>query len=329
MKRNIAFCLLFFACSIVSIQGNCSQEVLSIVMVLDASASVLNSGFELGKKTMIEMINQMNIGPAKIRVGTIYYDTKVFSPTTLVETNHTRQYLITTIENEKYSKYGGNTATGLALDAAFEQFKKTYRPAVPKIVVLFTDGYSNFGPKPIPIADKIKADGTEIFVLGIGNSINAQEIAAISSGSNYVMRVSNYQQLYSVVNEITIKTCDVAAFLIPGQKASIEAGPNEKRNFQTDLTKLRNQSTAKTSYIIIDMDVFAGFPMLTYSLNDPISSKSNIEEAKPVEERINPDNSRTISFWVSFRPTDKRLYYSVKGSQPGVNIKYDLSVHTL
>jgi hypothetical protein len=54
----------------------CDQLVLDIILVLDASGSIGLSNYNTAKDALIKMVNNLNIGPTKVRVGVINYSCK-------------------------------------------------------------------------------------------------------------------------------------------------------------------------------------------------------------------------------------------------------------
>jgi len=72
----------------------------------------------------------------------------------------------------------GSTATGEALFFA-NDYLKEYGKSSERIIVLFTDGESNYGRDPEEAFKEIKESGYRLFVLGIGyyNHFSAQELA--------------------------------------------------------------------------------------------------------------------------------------------------------
>ena len=90
------------------------------------------------------------------------------------------------------------------------------------MVFLVTDGQSNINPRQtVPNAKKLKDDGVEIFVIGVGYfSGGIEEIVQVASlpVEDHVLRVRNYEDMIDVV-KLVIKEIN------PGQYAIVEKTP--------------------------------------------------------------------------------------------------------
>jgi hypothetical protein len=60
------------------VASNCSQSALDFVLVIDSSGSIGESNFNDAKNALVAMVQNLNIGPRKIRVGVINYSSKNF-----------------------------------------------------------------------------------------------------------------------------------------------------------------------------------------------------------------------------------------------------------
>ena len=60
----------------------------------------------------------------------------------------------------------GSTNTAVALDWATEELIQGARPAVPRAIVVLTDGVSISTPQTVASAQVAKDDGIEIFAVG-------------------------------------------------------------------------------------------------------------------------------------------------------------------
>ena len=58
--------------------SNCAQSALDFVLVIDSSGSIGASSFNDAKNALVAMVQNLNIGPRKIRVGVINYSSKKF-----------------------------------------------------------------------------------------------------------------------------------------------------------------------------------------------------------------------------------------------------------
>lgn len=331
--RKLSIFGLMMACLLASVYcqspPKCQQEILSLVMIVDASGSVGPADFDLAKQATIDIIDKMNINPNKVHVGYIVYDNKAKPISSLLSTEQNKLTIVNKIRNINYWDFSGGTNTAQAIDISREMFSFISRPNVPKIAVIFTDGYSNSESATKIAADKLKNDGVIVFSVGITSYINDEELQYIASTpkSEYYMKIANYNQLMIEVNRITERICGVPLFVNIGKAVTIDDSPqNQQRNFQTDLTNLKQAAPPRASLLFIDLTVYEGSVDLTYSLSS--ATRDGIKKKiKPTQTRINPNNSRTLTYWIFPSPNDKQLNYNVKSTGAGNN-KYDVLVRT-
>ena len=103
---------------------------------------------------------------------------------------------------------GTNTASGLAMTGA-QLFGAGGRLDAPKVVILITDGESNVGGDPVPVASALKANSTNIFGIGVGAGADMKQIAAIASlpSSDFVFELDDYSKLAGIIAKLIAKTC--------------------------------------------------------------------------------------------------------------------------
>jgi hypothetical protein len=199
------------------------QTVLDMMLVVDSSRSMGEYNFVLAKKSVVEIINQLNtIGPQKNRVGVINYSSTVQTITSLVNTDQDKARIIANVNNMPYLME--LTATGDALARARQIFFDYPREGIPRILVLITDGYSNTGANVFAEAYLLKyLDLVTIYTVGVGSGINEDELNAISSKplSTYKKLIASYKDLYAAINEITRIACETPVFIRPEQKVLV------------------------------------------------------------------------------------------------------------
>ena len=72
-KLLLVFSIIYF---VKSQTPSCLQSSLDIVMVIDSSGSVGSQNFQKAKDACAKMAENLNIGPAKVKVGVINYSSK-------------------------------------------------------------------------------------------------------------------------------------------------------------------------------------------------------------------------------------------------------------
>ena len=88
------------------------------------------------------------------------------------------------------------------------------RAGVPKLLILLTDGSQTQdagAEDPGDIADELRADGINILVVGIGNGINATELAHIGGGQKNVYSADSFDKLIGAdfVRSIKKDSCEI------------------------------------------------------------------------------------------------------------------------
>lgn len=101
---------------------------------------------------------------------------------------------------------GGSTATGAAINLSHHDFLDNGRSDVRPVMILLTDGFTNTGPDPVTEAREAKADGIEIFAIGLGDSVNEPELREIASDpeSEHFFHPTDTDELREVFEQITI-----------------------------------------------------------------------------------------------------------------------------
>jgi len=135
----------------------------------------------------------------------------------------------------------GSTHTRLALESAGEfilHANSTYNDygddewfiPVHNLIVLITDGSSNDGTNilgrddPTPVAQYLRRQGVDIITIGIGSSVNLQELWEISGNTNHTHQVSNFE-LSDFTNVIYDDLCPKGILDAPAVTGPEAAGP--------------------------------------------------------------------------------------------------------
>lgn len=79
-----------------------------------------------------------------------------------------------------------------------------------QVAIVITDGEQTTTKEytPLDIASKrIKDKGVEVFALGVGSSVNVDQLRQIASSNDNVFTSSGFEQLVDVVKPIVEKSC--------------------------------------------------------------------------------------------------------------------------
>ena len=83
---------------------------------------------------------------------------------------------------------------------------KTSPEAIPKFVVVFVDGLQYLSNGQTLLRDAVRplhALGVTVYVVGIGNRLNRQELEAMVQNSEHIFTVSDYAELLRHVGSIS------------------------------------------------------------------------------------------------------------------------------
>ncbi len=285
---------------------SCQTSVLDMVLAIDASGSIGSTYYEMAKTAVEKMIDNLNIGPNKVKVGIVNYSSSAILVKSLINTDQDKATLKAAVRNLPY--LDSTTATGDALAMANKVFFANPRDFTPRVTVVFTDGYSNTGSDVYSEADLLKKQNVEIFTVGIGSDIDHNELDQIASipASKYKKLISNYNELYAAINDITTTACSTPAFINITAKVVVQAEKNEIRNFQVDVTTLSKSAlfeievTINKGSCIADIDwLFKEKSEQSYAKKDPI-------------EKINSDGRTTIAYYEFLPANALRLYVKIK-----------------
>jgi collagen type VI alpha len=86
------------------------------------------------------------------------------------------------------------------------QFTNGDRPDAKNVVVVITDGRSNNHTATVTEANKLRNEGAEIVVLGVGNAVNS-ELVDIAGVYTNAVKVSGYNHLSDVESKILQMIC--------------------------------------------------------------------------------------------------------------------------
>lgn len=194
------------------------NQPLDLGFILDGSGSIGSSNFynsEMGfVKTILE---NLRIGQNQTRVSFVIYSTNV-------EYYYGFDYfsdydsIIKEMTSWKYP--GAGTDTGLALlffvnhiYAANNGTGVRLSKDIPKIVILLTDGQSNYAVDDGVKA--IRATEAKVFAVAVTNNVNYSELAYIAStpSEKYLLNVSDFLNLSNIVASLTDNVCDEPAEL--------------------------------------------------------------------------------------------------------------------
>ena len=155
---------------------------------------------------MSQVVQHLDIGPNKTRVGAAIFSTQ-YVPQIGLDTFYDKPSLQKAILGIPY--LSGDTYTDVAIKAMREEVFAEVGRDVMRIGIVLTDGSSHYMAKTAAEAAQTKSDGILMFAVGVGWSVDIRELAAIASEprNRYVIQVGNFDLLEKVKDELATKIC--------------------------------------------------------------------------------------------------------------------------
>ncbi|WAQ94075.1 MATN2-like protein, partial [Mya arenaria] len=188
----------------------CMTNAADVVFVVDASGSVGLSNFDKVKTFLKKTVSHFNIDQKHTRVALIEFSSQV---TLMFHLNDFTDItnLMSGIDNMTYS--GGGTVTSEAIEIMRGVGFVGERPMIPDVAVIITDGLSKYPTLTRRQADHAKDEGITMFVVGIGNETDHQEVRYMASDDKDLFEVDDYDELEGI-------HLDVAKVVLPSNHHS-------------------------------------------------------------------------------------------------------------
>ncbi|XP_078737516.1 matrilin-1-like [Lampetra fluviatilis] len=191
---------------------DCSnKQTADVYLLVDGSGSVGARNFQLVLKFLAKLVDKLDIGKDKVRVGMVQYSGHRRRPKIKTEFD-LGQYadkgkLKDAIQGTKYMR--GFTFTGAALRHTLQLFKRQGRPGVGKILVLVTDGEASDRVKNPSY--EVKSSGIVLFSVGVGKA-DRKELAIMASTpvDKHMFHATNFAGLDSIITTLTSTVCTAA-----------------------------------------------------------------------------------------------------------------------
>ncbi|KAL4227324.1 biological adhesion [Mactra antiquata] len=180
------------------------NKTAEVVFVLDSSSSVGRENFLQMVEYTENVTRSLKTEYERLNVTVIKYSNEAEVALKLNESVS----LTDMINAESTINYGhGGTATHKALQLMTQQFNPLVNN--PKIAVVITDG-SSFNPTLTALeAQAAKKNGVAVFVIGVGEDVNPQELKVISSDPDdkFLFQLTDFLSLNLIVNLFHPKQC--------------------------------------------------------------------------------------------------------------------------
>lgn len=185
----------------------CRGVKADIVFLLDASGSEGASNFQTQLEFVGNFSSRFFIGPDAVQVGLVTFASKTQNEFWLNTYSNTSDVL-NAIQNVQYLQGGTNTAEALYF-IRNNTFTKAHgaRDGVPKVLIVLTDGQSSSPPDTAIQAGKIHHTNIKVISIGIGSSVNNDELKTIASDNSHAFTVANFTALKDIALELEKQTC--------------------------------------------------------------------------------------------------------------------------
>lgn len=203
-------CTFVHACVYyVLVINECTAGKGDILFILDSSTSVGGDNFPKMLTFMKDIVKVAPMDFGHYRFAIVVFNSGV-KFTLLLNAIDNQEDLLAYIDNIPYTY--GNTHTASALQAMRDTIfirPNGDRPDAPNIAIVMTDGESNINSgRTIPEANAAKAEGVEIYGIGIG-LMETTEIDGIASKplSTHRFSVENFDNLEEMKEDLFDKIC--------------------------------------------------------------------------------------------------------------------------
>lgn len=198
------------------IYDECNLDPIDIVFVMHNSNTITQSEFEIGLEAANNFTNNLDIGsdPLQSRIGFVLFDSDASVEFQLNEYLNNEQ-----IEDAIYNlinKYGGNgTNIAYAMDVAINQvFEHPVRYNTPSVIIIITDQTDT--SDVLNENELANLFNIHIYAIGIGQSINTEQLTTATGDSSRVYLTENYTQLFDVLFQL----CQDLVKIIPTESAT-------------------------------------------------------------------------------------------------------------
>jgi collagen type VI alpha len=201
---------LYFPCVhvIINFCLDCHLKAADIVFLLDSSSSEGVHHFREQLNFVKTFVKEFDIGPSNVQISVLSFSSRVRQNVYLNQYNN-KADLLSAIDRIQYLNGSTNTADAItyALLHSFTPSAGDRAPVI-DIMIIMTDGQSDDLIYTRDAADLAHRLGIRTFAIGIGDFTNRRELEYIASDPQHVFKVSTFEDLHQLQNELRNKTCE-------------------------------------------------------------------------------------------------------------------------
>lgn len=244
---------------------------LDVVIILDGSASIISSDWQLALQFTNQVVGSFDLGPDKVNIGVTQFSDNAVD---VISLSDDANAIEAAVSATRQMERNTNTASGFTASEAMLG-RSTRTGLQGQLVILVTDGKANEGGPPSTVTNRMKAAGVQIFGIGVGPSIDQQEIESWVSLplSEHFFTTTNFAQLDKVLKDIVANACkpkpppfgeEDEMDLLEGEIPPLTAGKNCKFYLPPNLP-LTDSAPVKEMSLATEVEVIAVDPCNTFT----------------------------------------------------------------
>jgi len=195
----------------VFVAADCSG-LLDLVFVLDSSGSITATRFEIVKRMVISVVNELEVGMNKTRIGLIYWSNNAYVAFKMNDYGQVKQDVVEAIRRVPYR--GNWTHTQAALQLVYSttfQPQHGDRDGVENVAIVISDGNSNVFQQLTSVQAAVcRQNGIRMVAIGLGDMVNVAELSMIASRPLEVNMFihPSFDELENITASLLQTTCD-------------------------------------------------------------------------------------------------------------------------
>lgn len=173
------------------------------MILLDGSKSLGDEGFKELKKFVKKTIDSYDVSAQGTHIAVVEFSDKATVKIPLIKSF--KPDVIKDLVDKISPSNGDKRNVDLALDVAKTHVLSPQggaRPGVPRAVVLVTTGNSTGRIPPEDAAEPLKRDGTKIYVVAVGDSVDPDALTNVAGNESDVHQVNSTEDTSTVVKTI-------------------------------------------------------------------------------------------------------------------------------
>ncbi len=311
-------------CSKLEKNGKCHEpspcsSVGDIAFLVQTSKVSSETEFNMEKNVLSEIAGQLNLGLNKTQLGLMYYSQRTgkILGYSVREQSSIKTVFLSKIQQIPYMPYLNTPISDVIAKSNATFFSVKRDENVPRVVVIFNDHASQDSIAKIrDHAEDLKKQDINIFVVGIGDKVDSNQLMTIASSPKNIIKVKSHQFIYESMREIKDKICKVNARVYLDKEETIITGQKEYRYYKLSFPK-------GTEYLDIEIDqqIGSSFVYNSFSYENPTAENSENSYRKFNRNGI------LSSILVHDIPEDSNLlYFTIHGKEKYNEVKITVRV---